>query len=40
LLKLLDIPEDLIVTGGIIVGYPKYTYKRLVDRSKLKVTWG
>jgi nitroreductase/NAD-dependent dihydropyrimidine dehydrogenase PreA subunit len=39
LLKVLDIPEELIVTGGIIVGYPKYRYKRLVDRSKLKVTW-
>lgn len=39
LLKVLDIPEELIVTGGIIVGYPKYSYKRLVDRSQLKVTW-
>ena len=39
LLKVLNIPEDLIVTGGIIVGYPKYSYKRLVDRSQLKVTW-
>ncbi|MBP2632320.1 MAG: ferredoxin [Firmicutes bacterium] len=39
LLDVLDIPENLIVTGGIIVGYPKYSYKRLVDRSPLKVTW-
>lgn len=39
LLELLDIPENLIVTGGIIVGYPKYSYKRLVDRSPLIVTW-
>lgn len=39
LLEVLDIPEELIVTGGIIVGYPKYSYKRLVERSQLKVTW-
>ena len=39
LLKVLNIPEELIVTGGIIVGYPKYSYKRLVDRAPLKVTW-
>lgn len=39
LLKVLDIPEELTVTGGIIVGYPKYRYKRLVDRSPLKVIW-
>jgi nitroreductase/Pyruvate/2-oxoacid:ferredoxin oxidoreductase delta subunit len=39
LLKVLDIPEELMVTGGIMVGYPKYSYKRLVDRSPLKVTW-
>ena len=39
LLKVLDIPEELIVTGGIIVGYPKYIFTRLVDRSQVKVTW-
>lgn len=39
LLNVLDIPEELIVTGGIMVGYPKYSYKRLVERSPLKVTW-
>ncbi|AJQ28395.1 nitroreductase family protein [Pelosinus fermentans] len=39
LLKVLDIPEELMVTGGIMVGYPKYSYKRLVDRSPLTVTW-
>ncbi|MBP2646217.1 MAG: nitroreductase [Firmicutes bacterium] len=39
LVELLAIPEELIVTGGIMVGYPKYTYKRLVDRFPLKVTW-
>lgn len=39
LLGLLSIPEELIVTGGIMVGYSKYTYHRLVDRNPLKVTW-
>ena len=39
LLKILDISEELIVTGAIMVGYPKYSYKRLIDRSPLKVTW-
>lgn len=39
LLKLLNLPKDKQVTGAIFVGYPKYTYKRLVDRDPLQVTW-
>lgn len=39
LLKLLNLPEDMAVTGGLMVGYPQYTYKRLVDRNPLQVTW-
>ena len=39
LVKLLNLSEDMAVTGGLMVGYPKYTYKRLVDRNPLKVTW-
>ncbi len=39
LLNLLNLPEDMAVTGGLMVGYPKYTYKRLVDRNPLQVTW-
>ncbi|MCC5467378.1 nitroreductase family protein [Pelosinus baikalensis] len=39
LLDLLKLPEDMSVTGGIMVGYPKYTYKRLVDRKPLQVIW-
>ncbi|HPG30629.1 MAG TPA: nitroreductase family protein [bacterium] len=27
------------VSGGIMLGYPKYTYKRLVDRRPLNVEW-
>ena len=39
LLNLLNLPEDMAVTGGLMVGYPQYTYKRLVDRDPLQVTW-
>ena len=39
LLNLLNLPEDMAVTGGLMVGYPKYTYKRVVDRNPLQVTW-
>ncbi|MZK49146.1 nitroreductase family protein [Clostridium beijerinckii] len=40
LLDILNLPENMKVTGGLMVGFPKYTYKRLVDRSPLQVTWG
>ncbi|TGE38718.1 4Fe-4S dicluster domain-containing protein [Desulfosporosinus fructosivorans] len=39
LLNLLGLPEKSAVTGGLLLGYPKYTYKRLVDRNPLQVTW-
>ncbi|KYZ75499.1 ferredoxin [Anaerosporomusa subterranea] len=39
LLDLLGLPKDVAVTGGLMVGYPQYTYKRLVDRNPLQVTW-
>jgi ferredoxin len=39
LLDLLGLPADIGVTGGLMVGYPQYTYKRLVDRNPLQVTW-
>ena len=39
LLKLLNLPEDMAVTGSLMVGYPNYTYKRLVDRNPLQVLW-
>jgi len=39
LLDLLNVPEGMSVTGGLMVGYPQYTYKRLVDRNPLQVTW-
>ena len=39
LLNLLNLPENMVVTGGLMIGYPKYTFKRLVDRKPLQVTW-
>lgn len=39
LLSLLDLPANMRVISGLMVGYPKYTYKRLVDRNPLQVTW-
>ncbi|VBB07557.1 nitroreductase [Lucifera butyrica] len=39
LLDMLNLPENMHVTGGLMVGYPKYTYRRLVDRNPLQVTW-
>ncbi|MCX6270190.1 MAG: nitroreductase family protein [Bacteroidetes bacterium] len=37
--ELLNIPDDQVITGGIILGYPKNTYHRLVDRNPLKVSF-
>lgn len=39
LLDILSLPENMQVTGGLMVGYPRYTYKRLVDRNPLQVIW-
>lgn len=39
LLKLFNIPEDKVITGAVMVGYPQYKYQRLVDRNPLDVTW-
>jgi len=39
LLDLLNIPEDRSVAGVLMLGYPKYTFKRLVDRNPLEVSW-
>ncbi|MBP2636425.1 MAG: nitroreductase [Firmicutes bacterium] len=39
LLELLNLPPQLAVTGGLMVGFPKYFYKRLVERNPLQVTW-
>jgi nitroreductase/NAD-dependent dihydropyrimidine dehydrogenase PreA subunit len=39
MLEILDLPENMSVTGGLMVGYPKYTYRRLVDRNPLQIIW-
>lgn len=39
LLSLLNLPSDKSVTSAMMVGYPQYTYQRLVDRNPLQVTW-
>ncbi|WP_039658160.1 nitroreductase family protein [Clostridium tyrobutyricum] len=37
LLNLFNIPEGKIITGALMVGYPKYKYKRLVDRNPISI---
>lgn len=39
LLNLLKLPENRVVTGACFAGYPAVTFKRLVDRDPLRVTW-
>lgn len=39
LLELFNFPEDKKFTGAMMVGYPKYAYKRLVDRNPLEMDW-
>jgi nitroreductase/NAD-dependent dihydropyrimidine dehydrogenase PreA subunit len=39
LLALLNLPSGKSVTSAMMVGYPQYTYQRLVDRNPLQVTW-
>ncbi|PRR81508.1 nitroreductase family protein [Clostridium vincentii] len=39
MIKLFNIPDGKKITGAVMVGYPKYSYKRLVDRDPLEVTF-
>ena len=39
LLELFNIPTNKVITGAVMVGYPKYKYKRLVDRNSIDVTY-
>lgn len=39
LLELFKITENKTITGAVMVGFPKYRFKRLVDRNPLDVTW-
>lgn len=37
--QLFEIPENKKITGAVMVGYPRYSYERLVDRNPLEVTF-
>lgn len=39
LVKFLKIPEDCMVTGMMMLGYPKFGYYRLPERNPLSITW-
>ncbi|WP_026882064.1 nitroreductase family protein [Clostridium akagii] len=39
MLKLFNIPEGKKITAAVMVGYPNYSYKRLVDRNPLDATF-
>jgi Nitroreductase len=39
LIKLFNINSNKKITGAVMVGYPKYTYQRLVDRNPLEFTF-
>jgi len=39
LIETLDLPEGHELHGGVMIGYPKYTYKRVPLRKDLKCDW-
>ncbi|SHH87223.1 Nitroreductase [Sporobacter termitidis DSM 10068] len=39
LLELIKLPESKTVTGAMLVGYPVYSFRRLVDREPLQLSW-
>lgn len=39
LLEALEIPEDMMVGGAIMLGYPKYFHKQMPERNPLDVTF-
>lgn len=39
LLRLLNLPGDKNITGALIAGYPVYSFKRLVERDPLQISW-
>ena len=38
-IRLLNLPANTTITGAIVVGYPQYEFRRLVDREPLQLTW-
>lgn len=39
LLEILGVPEDKVVAGALLMGYPAVKYKNLVERNPLEVTF-
>lgn len=39
LLKLLGVPDDKRIAGGLLMGYPKVRYRNIVERQPLDVTF-
>jgi len=39
IIDLFNIPKGHKITGAVMVGYPKYSYKRLIDKNPLNVTF-
>ena len=39
LMELLGVPDDKVVAGAILMGYPKVRYKNIVERNALEVTF-
>jgi hypothetical protein len=39
LIEALELPAGKKVAGGLMVGFPRYRYYRLVNRNPLDVTW-
>lgn len=39
LLDILDLPENMTFAGGMVTGYPAYSYRQLVDRDPLEMRW-
>jgi len=35
----LQLPKDHVAFGGLMVGYPKFTYHRMPERREPKITW-
>ncbi|HPG70169.1 MAG TPA: nitroreductase family protein [Candidatus Hydrogenedentes bacterium] len=37
--SLLDVPPGQVIFGGMVLGYPKFEYKKWIDRDPARVNW-